>query len=564
MRLKKFLNSIFGGDREEIYPDEIFLDSSNLPNFDRDQFEGRIEKPFSRIVPIITFTFFVLVIGTFTWKAWALQIADGDKLAERSARNRLNKTAIFSERGSILDRNGEILATNIPAKEGGEFSLRRYINKDGFGHLLGYLKYPQKDKNGYYFQTEFLGVDGLEKTYNEYLTGKNGLKIIETDAIGDIASESVIDPPVNGNDLKLSIDSGLQNKLYKEIESMAANAGYTGGAGAVMDVETGKLLALVSFPEYSPQVLTDGADKEKINNYSSDKRNVYLNRVISGLYAPGSVMKLFLAMGVLKEGVIDPLKKIESKGSITVPNPYSPGTGTTFRDWKTLGFLDMRDALSFSSNIYFFHVGGGFDGQKGIGIENVTKYFRMFGFGRKTDIALPSEASGVVPDPEWKKENFNGDNWRLGDTFLTSIGQYGSLATLLQILRGTAAVVSDGKLFKPILAENEEPQFEQLDFDKEYYKIVKEGMYRAVYNGGTAHNLSGLPFKVGAKTGTAELGVTKESINSWITGFFPYDNPRYVFAVMMEKGLKTNTIGSLYVSNEMLLWINENRPEYIK
>ncbi len=564
MRIKRFLNSILGGDRVEINPDEIFLDSSNLPNFDKDQFEGRIEKPFSRVVPILTLSFFILVTLIFSWKVWGLQIVQGEKLAERSARNSLIKTSIFSERGSILDRNDKILATNVPAKEGGDFSLRRYTDLKGLAHILGYLKYPQKDKNGYYYQTEFTGVDGVEKTYNDYLTGKNGLRIIEVDAGGEIATYSVIDPPINGKNLKLSIDSELQDKLFTEIESLASKAGYSGGAGAIMDIKTGKLIALTSFPEYNSQILTDGTNKEVISSYITDKRNVYLNRAISGLYAPGSVMKIFLAMGVQKEGVIDPNKKIESKGSITVPNPYSPGTGTTFRDWKPLGWVDMRDALSFSSNIYFFHVGGGFDGQKGIGIEKIVNYFRMFGFGNKTGLNLPNEASGVVPDPEWKKQNFDGDSWRLGDTFLTSIGQYGSLATLIQILRGTTAIVNNGNLYTPSLVEDEEPKFEKLDFEEKYYDVVKEGMYRAVYNGGTAHNLSSLPFKIGAKTGTAELGVTKENINSWITGFFPYDNPKYAFAIMMERGLKTNTIGSVYVTNELFLWMNENRPEYVR
>jgi len=564
MRIKKIFTNLFGGRRGEIYPDEIFLDSSNLPDFNKDQFEGRIERPFSRIVPYLTLTFFIIIVLLFTGKVWSLQVTSGDELAKRSLQNRLSHTSIFSERGSILDRNGVILATNIPAKEGAEFSQRKYIDIDGLGHILGYLRYPQKDKNGNYYQTEFIGLDGVEKTYNEYLTGKNGLRIIETNAIGNIASESVIEPPKNGENLVLSIDSEVQNKLFEEIKKLSISSGYSGGAGAIMDISTGKLLALVSYPEYDSQILTDASSKEIINTYLNDKRNVYLNRAISGLYTPGSVMKLFLAMGVLKEDVIDPYKKILSTGSIVVPNPYVPNTGTTFRDWKPLGWVDMRDALSFSSNIYFFHVGGGFDGQKGIGIDNITKYIKMFGFGSKTGIKLPAEADGVVPDPEWKKKNFNGDNWRIGDTFLTAIGQYGSQATLLQILRGTAAIVSDGKLFTPKINQNEEPEYTQLDFDSNYYKIVKEGMYRAVYEGGTAHNFSSLPFKIAAKSGTAELGVTKENINSWITGFFPYDNPKYAFTVMMEKGSKTNTIGSLFVANELFLWMDEKHPEYTR
>jgi len=564
MRKNKIIKYILGNKKSEINPDEIFLDSSNLPDFDKAQFEGRIEKPFSKYVPILVFVFFIAVSLIYTYKAWDLQILNGDELAERSSQNRLNYTALFSERGSVLDRNGVVLATNIPGGEDSEFSLRKYTEIPGLSHILGYIRYPQKDSNGYYYQTEFEGLDGVEKTYNDYLTGKNGLRIVESDAVGRIATESVIEQPVNGKNLKLSIDSRVQSQLYKYIEELAGKVGFSGGAGAIMDVTNGKLLSLVSYPEYDSQVLTDGVDTKKISSYNTDNRNVYINRVISGLYAPGSVMKLFVAMGVLNEKVIDPLKKILSTGSITVPNPYFPDKGTTFKDWKPLGWVDMRGALAMSSNIYFFHVGGGFDGQEGIGIDNINKYVRMFGFGSDTGIQLPNEVAGSVPNPEWKKENFNGEDWRLGDTFLTAIGQYGFQATLLQLLRGTSAIVSNGKLYKPLINEDEKTEFTQLEFDDSYYQIVREGMYQAVYGGGTAHNLNSLPVKVGAKTGTAELGYSKERVNSWVTGFYPYDNPKYAFSIMLEKGPRDNAIGGLYVASEIINWMSQNTPEYMQ
>jgi penicillin-binding protein 2 len=278
-------------------------------------------------------------------------------------------------------------------------------------------------------------------------------------------------------------------------------------------------------------------------------------------------MKLFVAMGALNEGVIDSTKQILSTGLITVPNPYDPdGPGTVFRDWKRDGFgwIDIRDALSFSANTFFFHIGGGFDGQEGIGISNIEKYVKMFGFGTNTGVNLPNESAGVVPNPEWKKENFDGDDWRLGDTFLTAIGQYGFQATLLQLLTGTTAIVNDGKLFTPSIVLDEPVDFEKLELDPSDYKIVREGMYRAVYEGGTAHNLNNLPIKIGAKTGTAELGVSKAEVNSWITGFFPYDNPKYTFTIMMEKGSSTNTIGALYIASRIITWMDSNTPEYTR
>jgi len=561
---RKWYTFFFGGDKGEINPEDIFLDSSNLPNFDRSQFEGKIEKPLSTLVSYLVLVFFFIVIGIFSIKAWNLQVVKGDEYAERSSQNRLRHTYLFSERGSITDRNGVLLASNAPnTDELEKYSLRKYTDLSGFAHLLGYLKYPQKDSSGVFYQKEFVGIDGVEKTYNDYLTGKNGTQIIEIDALGKIESASTIEPPVNGDDLMLSVDSRVQHQLHEYIKDLAIEVGFSGGAGAIMDISSGKLLALTSYPEYDPQVLTDGKDNERIASYSENSS--YLNRPVSGLYTPGSVMKLFVAMGVLNEKVIDPFKKILSTGSITVPNPYFPDSpGTTFRDWKRDGFgwIDLREALSYSSNTYFFHVGGGFDGQKGIGISGIEKYVREFGFGSETGIQLPNESVGVVPNPEWKAENFDGDDWRLGDTFLTAIGQYGFQATLLQLLRGTTAIVSNGNLYTPSVVEDSPVKFEKLDFDDLYYKIVRDGMYKAVHEDGTAHNLSSLPVKIGAKTGTAELGVSKEKVNSWITGFFPYDNPKYAFSIMMEKGSSKNVIGALYIASEILTWMDANTPEY--
>lgn len=564
--IKKWLSGIFGGNRGEIDPEDIFLDSSNLPEFDRNQLEGKIEKPLSRLISYSILAFFFLVVGIYTVKAWNLQVVNGQDFAERSSQNRLRHTYIFSERGSILDRNGVLLASNAPnIDEEEKYSLRKYTELSGMGHLLGYLKYPQKDSSGIFYQKEFIGIDGVEKTYNDYLTGKNGTQIIEINALGKIESESTIEPPVNGDDLVLSIDSRVQHQLHKYIKELALEVGFAGGAGAIMDVNTGKLLALTSYPEYSPQILTDGDDAKEIASYNNNSS--HLNRPVSGLYTPGSVMKLFVAMGVLNEKIIDPFKKILSTGSITVPNPYFPDSpGTTFRDWKRDGFgwIDLRQALAFSSNTYFFHVGGGFDGQKGIGISGIEKHVREFGFGSKTGIQLPNESNGVVPNPEWKAANFDGDDWRLGDTFLTAIGQYGFQATLLQLLRGTTAIVSDGNLYTPSVVENSPVEFEKLQYEKSYYKIIRDGMYKAVHDGGTAHNLDTLPVRIGAKTGTAELGVSKDKVNSWITGFFPYDNPKYAFTIMMEKGSSKNVIGALYIGGRIITWMDENTPEYTR
>lgn len=563
MRFKHVIRAIFGGDKGEINPEDIFIDSTNLSGFDDAQFEGRIEKPFSKITSYFVMSVFLLVAIVYSAKAYELQIINGPENAERSVNNSLRHTIIFSERGSILDRNGEILVTNIPPETGNEFSQRKYTDRSGLSHVLGYVRYPQKDVYGNYYQKEFNGVDGVEKTFNQFLTGKNGLKITETNAIGEIASESVISPPKNGDNLNLSIDAEFQEQLYLYIKDLAEDVGFKGGAAAFMDINTGELIALTSYPEYNSQILSEAENTEIINSYNNDSRNVYLNRAVSGLYTPGSIVKLFVSIGALAEDVISPLKQILSTGSISIPNPYFPENPTVFTDWKAHGLVDMRKAIAVSSNVYYYIIGGGFEDQEGLGIERINKYIRLFGFGGDTGINLPNEKNGTVPNPEWKEKTFPGDPWRIGDTYFTSIGQYGFQVTPLQAVTAVTAIANSGTLFTPSLIKDTKVSSTEIDIDDSYFEIVQEGMEEAVKSG-TAGNLKSVPFKVAAKTGTAELGVSKTNVNSWIVGYFPADNPRYAFSVMMESGSRKNVIGGLYIALEALNWINDNRPEYIQ
>ena len=142
---------------------------------------------------------------------------------------------------------------------------------------------------------------------------------------------------------------------------------------------------------------------------SNDEDLPLLNKVIAGAYTPGSIIKPFLALAALKENIIDPEKIIVSTGSITVPNPYNPSLPSVFTDWKAHGEVDMRRAIEVSSNVYFYHIGGGYEDQEGLGIERIDDYMRHFGFGGHSGVALPGELSGVVPNPEWKREVFNDD-----------------------------------------------------------------------------------------------------------------------------------------------------------
>jgi penicillin-binding protein 2 len=546
---------------KDIDPDEIFIDSSNLPKFDTDQFEGRIEKAITkRAIYALIFAF--IIIGLiFTGRTYFLQISKGEDFALRSQSNNLKHVRLFPERGIISDRNGVELAWNELSDE--DFSKRIYLNKSGLSHTLGFISYPMKDSSGFYYRFNLKGEEGVEGVYDDKIGGKVGLKITEIDVFGEIQSESTSRPKKNGESLTLSIDSRVQSKLYEYIKAVAQEAKFQGGAGIIMDVNTGEILALISYPEFDPQIMTDGENEERITGYNSDSRKPFLNRVTSGLYIPGSIVKPFLALGALNEGLIAPSKKILSTGSISVPNPYFPDKETIFKDWKAHGLVNMREAIAVSSNVYFYSIGGGYDGQKGLGISGIEKYLKLFGFGKETDIDFAEEGRGLVPNPKWKAETFDNDDWRIGDTYNTSIGQYGLQITPLQAVRAIAAIANNGKLLEPTILKEDGKVQEEIDIAEEDFEIVKEGMRKSVTIG-TARALNVPYIKVAAKTGTAELGTASGAVNSWIIGFFPEESPRFAFAIVLEKRLSSNLVGASFAMKNLIDWMNIYTPEYLK
>lgn len=556
---------------KDIDPDEIFIDSENLPEFNTDQFEGRIEKPISKHVFLLLSIAFVSIGFVFLGRLWNLEVISGGQYKTKSENIRLKNETIFTNRGIIFDRNGESLAWNDLNPNSPDFPLRVYATSTGISTVLGYVAYPAKDSSGNYYQKDFIGKDGVEKTYNYLLSGVNGMRLTETNVLGQVTSQSILVPPQDGQNVTLSIDRGIQSKLYQTMLDFSARAGYQGGAAVMMDVSTGEMIALTNFPEYNSNVMSSADDTAKIKAYLSDKNNPFLNRAISGLYTPGSIMKPFIAMGALNEGVIDPNKQILSTGSISVPNPYDKTKPSIFKDWKALGWVDMRHALAMSSDVYFYEVGGGFQSpgqpaQAGLGITNIEKYLRLFGFGSKSDIDMSGESLGIIPDPVWKKINFNNEDWRLGDTYNTAIGQYGLQITPLQAVRGIAAIANDGDVLTPTIIKTgsiSKATDRHIDLNPEYLNIVKDGMRLAVTDG-TAKTLNVPYVNISAKTGTAELGVTKARVNSWVIGFFPTEHPRYAFAVVMEKGAANNQIGATLIMRQVLDWMSIYKSDYFK
>jgi penicillin-binding protein 2 len=310
--------------------------------------------------------------------------------------------------------------------------------------------------------------------------------------------------------------------------------------------------------------MSSKTDTAKVRSYLTSPDKPFLDRAVDGLYTPGSIIKPYMALAALNEGVITPSRQILSTGSISIQNQYYPDIYTVFKDWKAHGLVDMRRAIAVSSDVYFYEVGGGYKEKKGLGIARIEEYMKKFGFGEEVKNSFFSGPAGTIPNPEWKKENFDGEVWTLGNTYHTSIGQYGFQSTAIQVVRALGAIVNDGLLRDPSIIKGEAGAIvRQIDIPAEHYTVIKEGMRLGVTQGtGTSLNV---PYvEVASKSGTAELGATKDKVNSWMTGYFPYKNPRYAFAILMEKGSVHNLIGAGAAMREVLDWMNVNTPEYFK
>lgn len=544
--------------------EEVLLDASNIPKFNRDRLEGKRELPITKKSLRTVWILFFLIAGAFIMQIFFLQVVKGDEYRAIAENNRVDKVLIIAERGVIYDRKGEMMVWNEVDDSGEyDFPIRAYTDRLGLGQVLGYVSYPKKDNRGYFFRTDYLGRSGVELAFDDVLKGANGSKIIEVDALGDVISEFAIDAPGNGGEINLSIDAELSEAMYNIIATSSIKAGFRSGAAAIMNVHTGEILALTSYPSFDPEVMADGDDVKLIQEYNNDDRLPFLNKVIGGAYTPGSIVKPFVAYAALEEGIISPDKVIVSNGYLLLPNRYNPDKPTRFNDWRAHGSMTMREAIAFSSNVYFYIIGGGFDGQEGLGITRMAENYRRFGMGSLTGVNLAQEQIGVVPDPEWKQKVFN-DDWRLGDTYFTAIGQFGFLTTPIQMLRAYSALANGGFLVQPHVEIGKTNEKIDIGIDAAKMKIVHEGMRKTVnFNGGTARALERSDVAIAAKSGTAEVGVGNAYVNSWAAGFWPYKEPEYAFILMMDHAPRSNALGATRIMGDVVQWMSINRPEYL-
>lgn len=554
----------------EIAPEEIFLDSSNLPDHDTYRFEGRVERPVSRRAIFGVGIVFACIALTFGGRAFSLQVAHGATYADISINNTLRRSIIFASRGIIYDRTGKELAWNAPqpgesSATSSTYALRQYSPLPGLSLLIGFVSYPKQDRSGAWWQENYTGVSGVESTFNSILDGTNGDTMIETDAHGHIQRQDLVTPPEDGQNLTLSIDADVTSKLYELLSQHARDEGFQGGAAVIMNVQTGEILAITSFPEYDHSAFQNG-DPASISAAAQDPRSPLLNRAIGGLYAPGSIVKPIFAAGALDSGIISPDKIIVSTGAISIPNPYDPSHPSLFHDWTVHGPIDMRTALAVSSDEYFYTIGGGYGGQQGLGISGLDKYAQMLGLGTTTGIQLSGEKGGVIPTPAWKARVFGVDQpWLLGDTYHTAIGQYGFQVTPIQAVRYISAIANGGKLLHPQLVASSTPEFTQLPISDANLEIVREGMHMAVTSKRSDatvkfFNIPGI--ELAAKTGTAQIGAHNEWMNSWSVGFWPASHPKYAYAVVLEHAPAGTASGAAPGMLPFFEWLIANHPEY--
>jgi penicillin-binding protein 2 len=540
-------------------------------------------------VRILIFYFFVL--GMFVilfFRYWNLQALNGAKYAKIANENTLRVVTIKSKRGKILAKQGEILADH---KIGYSILLdRNRLSKKRFGKLANFLGYTTKEfkklldkyrkiplynpipvKNNISFEkmSEFearkkdfpelftginpyryypygplfahitgytgeptvkelrnigslqnVGKTGLEKQYDYLLRGQNGSKKIIVDSRGRFIDTKLVEKPINGTDIETSVILPLQRLIKKKMGKYL-------GAVVVMNVNDGRLYGLVSNPSYNPNLLTLKENPNAWKSIKKSKNYPLINRVTQGKYSPGSIFKLVMMYAALNSGV--------SMGKKYYCNGTFQQSGIVFRCWNTQGHgeLNLPSAIAHSCNVYFYNLG------LKLGIDKIVETADNFKLCQLTHIDIPGEKKGLLPSPEWKKNNV-GYVWYPGDTVNTSIGQGYLLVTPIEIASLISVIASNGEKAVPHFLNSPGVLWkkEKLPLNERYLKKVKYAM-RKVITSGTGISLNDLPIKVAGKTGTAQTisgdrNSGKE--NSWFAGFAPYKKPEIAIVVIAEKG----------------------------
>lgn len=440
-----------------------------------------------------------------------------------------------------------------------EYNKRYYPEDSLASHVIGYVKpisekeFKDLEKEGYR-NSDLIGKKGVERSYDKEMKGQDGKENVEVDAKGNVIRQMETTESVAGKNVYLSLDLELQKYMTDA---------FTGKSGVfiAMEAKTGKIIAFVSNPEISLNLLSSRIPDNQWNELVNSKAKPLVNKGIAGLYPPGSTFKAITGMGILESG-ISPYATVTSTGQ------YRYGK-LIFRDSHKYGHgvTNFAKSIEQSVNTYYYVFS-----QKA-GVEKIVKYAKEFGIGSKTGIDIPGELAGTLPSPEWKKKRFKkkqDQRWLPGDLINMSIGQGYVLATPIQIASAYQAIANNGVQLKPTVVdrfvtysgkvENNAPKVvRKLNVSSKNLKLMQNALRLTVSGyGGTAKLLRIGGYPVSAKTGTAQnTGFADD--HSWIAGYFPSDNPQIVFVSNVEGG----GYGGVASGNMALKFILKYRDKYV-
>ena len=440
-----------------------------------------------------------------------------------------------------------------------EYNKRYYPEDSLASHVIGYVKpisekeFEKLEKEGYR-NSDLIGKKGVERSYDKEMKGQDGKENVEVDAKGNVIRQMETTENVAGKNVYLSIDLELQKYMTDAFEGKS-------GAFIAMEAKTGKIIAFVSNPEISLNLLSSRIPDNQWNELVNSKAKPLVNKGIAGLYPPGSTFKAITGIGILESG-ISPYATVTSTGQ------YRYGK-QIFRDSHRAGHgvTNFAKSIEQSVNTYYYVFS-----QKA-GINNIVKYAKEFGIGSKTGIDIPGELSGTLPSPEWKKKRFKkkqDQKWLPGDLINMSIGQGYVLATPIQIASAYQAIANNGVQLKPTVVdrfvtysgkvENNAPiVVRKLNVSEKNLKLLQNALrLPASGSGGTAKLLRIPNYPVSAKTGTAQNTGFKDD-HSWIAGYFPSDKPEIVFVSIVEGG----GYGGVASGNMALKFIQKYRDKYV-
>ena len=445
--------------------------------------------------------------------------------------------------------------------------VRQYTSGSLASHILGYAgkinsqEYEQRKST--YGSNDIIGKTGIEYVFEEYLKGKNGTKQIDMAVDGTTTAEYVSKEATAGSDVVLTIDANLQkvteDALASNIQKIASGGfgkAYNAKAGAcvVMNVNSGEVLAMASYPNYDPSDFVGGISTEAWNNYTNNTAKPLVDKAIQNSYSPGSTYKMVTAIAGLESGAINLNTKINDGG---VYRKY----GISMNCWyytdyhRGHGYLNVSEAIEKSCNYFFYETGDR------MGIDKLAEFARYFGLGTKTGIELQGETAGVLADRETKKQKHPDDqNWNPGNTLNASIGQGDNEFSPLQMARYISMLANGGhkidvSIVKTIRNSDgseasreeinkfvnkklglEEDTQEERQLNQNYLNAVLQGMKSVTSDtGGTAYvRFKDFNISVGGKTGSAEA--PNNQVHAWFVGFAPFENPEIAIVVMVENG----------------------------